>query len=342
MKYTIVGLKNNSSPLKEYEMKGPNLFGYATSELSQDAFISWLLAWGKEEYKSIDEELNKCGVKLIQELIAKHFSEKNILISSVDVKTQHKNIDILCIVNNEFAILIEDKVDTKEHSNQLSRYIDIVKNDYPDLNLVPIYFKTQEQSNYYDIDKAGYKVFSRIDFLDVMNSYDGNNAILRDYRQYLQSIHDDINSYKTLPISEWNWHSWKGFYLELQQHLDIVGWDYVANPNGGFLGCWWHFQGNQDCEQYLQLEQKKLCFKIWVRNKEERRNFRNNWSTSIREHSKSWDLNLIKPARFGNGNYMTVCLFDGEYRSTDENGILDIKETVSTLKKCEELLNDVC
>ncbi len=323
-------------------MKGPNLFNYATSELSQDAFISWLLAWGKTEYRSTDENLNECSVKLIQKLIAKQFPENNITISCVEVKTQHKNIDILCIVNNEFAILIEDKVDTKEHSNQLSRYMNIVKSDYPNLNLVPIYFKTQEQSNYHDIDKAGYKVFSRKDFLDILNLYDGDNAIFRDYRQYLQSIHESINSYKTLPISKWNWHSWKGFYLELQQHLDIVGWDYVANPSGGFLGCWWHFLGNENCEQYLQLEQEKLCFKVWVKNKEERRNLRNNWSASIREHSEKSDLNLIKPIRFGNGNYMTVCLFNGEYRSVNGNGILDIEKTVSTLKKCEELLNTVC
>jgi hypothetical protein len=31
----------------------PNIFKYATSELSQDAFICWLLAWAKDENKSL-------------------------------------------------------------------------------------------------------------------------------------------------------------------------------------------------------------------------------------------------------------------------------------------------
>lgn len=33
-------------------MEQPNIFDYATSELSQDAFICYLLAFGKEKYKT--------------------------------------------------------------------------------------------------------------------------------------------------------------------------------------------------------------------------------------------------------------------------------------------------
>jgi len=36
-------------------MNKPNLFNYATSELSQDAMICYMLEWAKEDYKKIDE-----------------------------------------------------------------------------------------------------------------------------------------------------------------------------------------------------------------------------------------------------------------------------------------------
>ena len=32
-------------------MTTPNLFKFATSELSQDAFICWLLSWAKKDYE---------------------------------------------------------------------------------------------------------------------------------------------------------------------------------------------------------------------------------------------------------------------------------------------------
>jgi hypothetical protein len=42
-------------------MAAPNLFHYATSELSQDAFICWLLDWANPDNKEKDEAL--CALK---------------------------------------------------------------------------------------------------------------------------------------------------------------------------------------------------------------------------------------------------------------------------------------
>jgi hypothetical protein len=43
-------------------MNRPNLFSYATSELSQDAFICWLLSWASLEYKDVDGQLHQCAI----------------------------------------------------------------------------------------------------------------------------------------------------------------------------------------------------------------------------------------------------------------------------------------
>ncbi len=110
--------------------------------------------------------------------------------------------------------------------------------DYEEKNIIPIYFKTEDQASYSDVVKNGYQPFLREDFLSILNAYKGTNEILVDYRNYLQSIADKIESYKSIELSKWGWYSWVGFYLELQKRLGDGHWDYVANPNGGFLGFW--------------------------------------------------------------------------------------------------------
>jgi len=324
-------------------MNQPNLFSYATSELSQDAFICWLLSWATPELKSSDKDLHDCATNLIKALFDKHKISIPSKIEQVEVRKQDNNIDVLCIINNTYPILIEDKTGTKNHSNQLKRYFEDVKErNFDEKNIVPIYFKTEDQANYSDVVKNGYQPFLRADILSILNEYSGKNAILVDYRGYLQSISDKVESYKSIEISKWGWYAWIGFYLELQKRLDNGHWNYVPNPNGGFLGYWWHFQGNGDCEQYLQLEEHKFCFKIWVKNKDERRSLRSKWHKIInnRAKDKNLALNLVKPSRFGNGKYMTVCVFNGEYRET-EDGIIDMDKTVAKFKNAEILLKSV-
>ena len=50
------------------------------------------------------------------------------------------------------------------------------------------------------------------------------------------------------------------------------------------------------------------------------------------------EFDLGKPTKFGYGEYMTVCVFKGEYRK-NENGIIDIEKTVKWLKEAELVLN---
>ena len=323
-------------------MTRPNLFSYAISELSQDAFICWLLSWASPEYKSTDDSLYQCSVNFIQALFEKHLKVSPPEISNVEISKQDNNIDVLCIINDEYAILIEDKTGTKDHSNQLARYLKDVKNrSYEEKNILPTYFKTEDQGDYTDIFSKGYKLFHRSDFLEVLNKYTGDNSILLDYREHLQSISDGVESYKSLPIEKWDWYSWVGFYLQLQKELGSGNWDYVPNASGGFLGFWWYSQGNEVCEQYLQLEEGKLCFKIWVDESQDRSELRSKWHNLIKAKSTESDLDIDKPVRFGNGQYMTVCVYVGEYRVTDNNKVIDIDKTVSRLKKAENLLESV-
>ena len=319
-------------------MNKPNLFNYATSELSQDAIICYILEWGRIENKGTNEPLYNLAINFIDSFFNKfdHISKPQIY-NKIEIKKQYQNIDILCIINDEYAIIIEDKTNTKNHSNQLEKYLKTVKIDFETKNILPIFFKTGDQSNYIDVIKNTYKVYTRKNFLDILLKSSHRNHIIEDYTNYLQYIENDVNSYKKVPIKKWSWNAWKGFYIEIQQKLGEGTWEYVSNPSGGFLGFWWAFNKEADCHQYLQLEQNKFCFKIWVRNNHERSILRKQWYKNIIEKSKDYQLELIKPKRFGTGEYMTVCIINNEYRET-KNGILDINATLQTLQEAKKLL----
>ena len=44
----------------------PNIFDYATSELSQDAFLSWIIKWADKEYSG--QPMNECGKEIVEKL----------------------------------------------------------------------------------------------------------------------------------------------------------------------------------------------------------------------------------------------------------------------------------
>ncbi|MBB1077962.1 PD-(D/E)XK nuclease family protein [Rhodoferax sp. 4810] len=65
--------------------------------------------------------------KSFKSFFKKHDREFPSKIEKIDVKKQYQNIDILLTVNDTIAIPIEDKIGTREHSNQLQRYLEILE-----------------------------------------------------------------------------------------------------------------------------------------------------------------------------------------------------------------------
>ena len=95
---------------------GKNLFDYATKELSQDAFILWLLdSWNS------DNEIERTTSRKFIQFISGVDETENI--QSVWVKPQWYRMDVSCFItigDREVAIFIEDKVTSSEH-NQLQK-----------------------------------------------------------------------------------------------------------------------------------------------------------------------------------------------------------------------------
>ncbi|HSE59120.1 MAG TPA: hypothetical protein VLA99_10505, partial [Nitrospiraceae bacterium] len=97
----------------------PNLFQFASSELSQDAMLCWLATWGDPASEVHDKSLHHLGRAFLQALFAKHGRQIPTTIKSIEIRRQYKNIDVLLVINGTIAVCIEDKVGSVEHSDQL-------------------------------------------------------------------------------------------------------------------------------------------------------------------------------------------------------------------------------
>ncbi len=292
-------------------MKTPNLFNYATSELSQDAFLLWLLDWANPVYKDADEQLNAVAQEFVRFLLDKN--KNDLQIESVKCYKQLKNIDVLAIVNNVFAILIEDKTDTSEHDNQLTNYTQWLKNEgkkilnienEPELHC--IYYKTGNESYYYlnklekkyknDHQDVAFKILLRSDILNVLKEVfpSSLNPIFIDYVNHLQKIENQTQSYTKKSVSEWGSRAWQGFYLALEKCLNEKlnkeedNWKLCKWINDPYNDAW-DFKlpkfsikedGSIKLYLYLQIESKNgyLSLKTYCNNPEE---IQEGWSKHV-------------------------------------------------------------
>jgi hypothetical protein len=208
---------------------------------------------------------------------------------------------------------------------------------------LPTFLKTGDQSGYADIQAAGYRVFLRGDLLGVLRAEREagvTNAIFIDFLEHLEQLEASVRSYVNLPVAEWTkqWEPWKGFYEQLGQEKSNIGWGYVPNPSGGFLGAWWHDNEWQGCGVYLQVEQGPLCF---IADKLQRSNLRDRWHKQLMEATKRvMPLPLKRPRRFGSGATMTVAFVEqSSWLGEMSDGRLDMVATLNNLNLAEKLVD---
>lgn len=226
--------------------KQPNIFKYATSELTQDAFIVWLLRWADPINKASNEKMHALGLRCLQSLLAK----QNIVLSEISNLTPHTQyfkIDVFVsfeMGGKKYGIIIEDKVHSTDHSNQLARY----KAKIESLNIVdvivPIYFKTGYQVNLNPIATNGYHYYSIKDLLTVLTSEtvaEINHDVLTQYREYILQKEKDFdwanneaNKYLTAPLKEWTWWTCVRYFHEHAAQFG-AGWGSVGNKREPLL-----------------------------------------------------------------------------------------------------------
>lgn len=351
----------------------PNLFRYGHKELSQDAMICWLLDWANERHVEECPALHEAGQRFAQALFAKHDRPGPKRIKTVKLGMQVASVDVFAWVDGEYALLIEDKTDSGRHGDQLKRYHEkalggslkiwdetIHKSDKwvpvtPTRDqLFPIFLKTGNMSRadrctIEEIDLSPpYRVFERQDFLDVLRGCDlSASEILMAFHDHLAEKERLTCAYECAPLCRWTREGWEGLLRCLEEKLKAeAGWGYVPNQSGGFMGMWWHRKNVGGDDVYLQIESKKLCFKIEVRDAKRRRERRQYWHDRIVAAGKVAGMKIAKPARFGSGRWMTVARLvgddgrqDRDWRQAGTDGRLDLAATLAVLRQAEEVLN---
>ena len=350
----------------------PNIFDYATKELSQDAMICWLVRWSGERADTDEERaLKSLGQNFVSAMLSKHNRSLSGEIETVAIHQQDHGIDVLTRVHDEsgkqHVLLIEDKTGTKDHSDQLLRYCDAVRSNKTKLGKVsscwPIYLKTGNHSLHHarevesktsSGDRPGYKVFDRRAFLNVLNPYRGSHPLVKQFRSHLRKLKDEFDSWHSWKLEEgenWSWESWEGLYWALENKFSqsskrgapgLLDWGYVPNPQGGFLGLWWFpFGWDGNYTLYLQLEvvpndpsKQELCFKVEAG--EDNRTAAD-YHELVRLAAERQGVSIERP-RMRTGATMTVGRWPGRWLVFNVDGHPDLLQTAGTLWRAQRIL----
>ena len=240
-------------------------------------------------------------------------------------------------------IVIEDKIDASEQSDQLARYRATVEEKFPSRSMIPVYLETGDQADYADVHKKEWVVYHRKDLLDVLRTGRATipNAIFLDFLEHLESIESEAQAFGTRPLREWPWRAWRGFFHALKTALAEAhwgaGWRYVPNQRGGFMACHWGWSAIENGQLYLQLQQEVLAVKVYVDDQSHRRCVRDQWSKRVLD--LLGDEGFERPPRLGLGASMTVAQLGKDYRSVGEDGVLEMKVTARCLTELTEKLD---
>ena len=328
-----------------------NLFNYATSELSQDAFICYLASFALKD-TSTDPVLNECARNLFH-LFVPEIDAEDVVLERIEQQFslgKNGRIDVLFTAQSKdknYKIIIEDKKFTGDYKGQLINYKKGIVKKYPEYEVRGVFYKTGFQSNLSAAEKANYTIVTREIILEFLAPYMNriNNQIITDYYNYWKEFQEETLSFKNTPVQNWTWKQVYGFYDYLK-NSDFtknsalwMNYNYVPNPTGGFQGLWFG-PSTSDIningiwfEFYLQLEtvtggektDVKICLKLChkdentdnhkseiVRNARNKIIYADNWEyRAARYHFK-------KPKRVAAAKHMTIGIFDKQFTNTDE------------------------
>ena len=339
-----------------------NLFTYATSELSQDAFLAWLFSHaikGIEDRYHCNPELKKltdCAKDFLNEFLFTDdkFKGREFWLTKAPER-QFNKIDLLLTIkfndeDKEYKVIIEDKTYTSEHSNQLERYKEAIKSQdisIDEEHILCIYYKIGLQSNLDNVKNNNYTACVGKDVFEFFNKYSNiKNDIFQNYRSFVEHISDQTDSWKNADIEKWDYHAKNGFFAHLKEQLNNEDYEcdyaFEYNPAGGEYVLYQRSDKNNPIETnaglfqlYFQfvLKNNELYFDIRVTHAGDKKE---TITKPIRESlclANWWEKNnpFKKPDRYASkGKTMTLCRYNKEIKISD--GIENLSELLNDYK----------
>lgn len=344
-----------------------NLFYYATSELSQDAFICYLASFAFKDANK-DPVLNECARNLFH-LFVPEIDAEDVVLEKIERQFslgKNGRIDVLLTVQSKgrnYKIIIEDKTFTGDYKGQLINYKVGILEKYPKYEVRGIFYKTGFQSNLSAAKEANYTIITREKILEFLALYMKriSNQIIIDYYYYWKEFQEETVSFKNTPVQNWTWKQVYGFYDYLK-NSDFtknsalwMNYNYVANPTGGFHGLWFGPSTSDISingiwfEFYLQLETVtgeektdiKICLKLCHKDDHKSEKVRTARNKII--YADNWEyrakrFRFKKPKRVAAAKHMTIGIFDMEFTNTDElllaiqNALNEYNKMLNSLK----------
>lgn len=329
----------------------PNLFSIATKELSQDAFITWLLKWSNPEYTLLNKTIHECGQALLQLMFRNFVQFGNNDILNVESDRQWDNVDVWIEVllkdGRKLLVIIEDKVFSTEHSNQLERYkqqsIEYCNSGGFLLTCVYLKIGSEPVASLKKLQEKGFSIVTRQDIIQCLNPFYGKGSDIIDaFVEHLNKLEQAHNAFMLLPPCKWDGWSWVGFFQLIESRLDIITWHWVSNPSGGFWNLCLTWKQWHDVPVYMQIEQTRVCYKIALGEDETGLDNAGTEINKIQDYvhsaliqfaSQQGYTPLRKPAAFVHrGNYRTIAVITPEDWLGDVQAILQTDHVLNNLK----------
>lgn len=279
-----------------------NLFDYATRELSQDAFICWLLSYSSEFVES-DAGLKDISQNFIKSMLGDRKYDTSYIVTKIErqvkvdiidgnIKQGNGILDIVVTLDNDgknLYLIIEDKTGTQEHDNQLNKYF----NAYEKVRKEDVYISYVKSGAMISEEKKELEkkekelnhltVVDRKTLENIVKSGITENIILNQFREKLIKN----NKY----IDQWEEHFGEGdsnfaFFEKLLsednnekaiiRNSEIAAYKFESSRSGGFYCLSWNFTSCTEykniAEVYLQIEMRKEDFIVALKAKLENPN----------------------------------------------------------------------
>ena len=260
-----------------------NLFEFATKELSQDAFLRWLVEnWDEPDNK----ELQKASRDFLSFLANNKYDDLDFEKAKVVTFGQINHMDISIDVypdkntSKHDIIVIEDKTGSNEH-DQLTSYnktIEKWKTAEDVRNVYKVFYKTGSLSNQ---DEKGLKEanegqkskWRKVLIEDIWGFFHKyNNAssdVLRDYSRYVDRLYnaskgnvEEKDVSKLIPLE------WEGLIRKWYQESDIKPHEvWVTSYQGRYISICYHIDFKNKGIFKEEDVNGGACLEIFVRDK---------------------------------------------------------------------------
>jgi uncharacterized protein YqfB (UPF0267 family) len=181
-------LKNEDFDKLDLGLKNPNIFQIlriSKNEIRHSNFLSWLLD---------PNESHKLGDIFLKRFLREVFSSdkfggidqvdvEGMDLSKVEIQREWKNIDILIKLEN-VVVCVENKVLSKEHSNQLKRYKEIIENQFPNHHQTYVYLTPEG-----DTSEDESETYEPISYEFIVESLDRIISV------YGESLNEQVKNY---------------------------------------------------------------------------------------------------------------------------------------------------